>query len=42
MLGCWLQNLLPGADPFLKRWMIDLSNDHHTFDISRARTLLGW
>jgi nucleoside-diphosphate-sugar epimerase len=33
---------LPGADPFLKPWMIDLSDDHYTFDISRARTLLGW
>jgi nucleoside-diphosphate-sugar epimerase len=41
-LGCWLQSLLPGADPFLKPWMIDLSDDHYTFDISRARTLLGW
>ena len=41
-LGCWLQNLLPGADPFLKPWMIDLSDDHYAFDISRARTLLGW
>lgn len=41
-LGCWLQNWLPGADPFLKPWMIDLSDDHYAFDISRARTLLGW
>jgi nucleoside-diphosphate-sugar epimerase len=41
-LGCWLQNLLPGADPFLKPWMIDLSDDHYAFDISRARMLLGW
>lgn len=41
-LGCWLQNLLPGADPFLKPWMIDLSDDHYAFDISHARTLLGW
>jgi nucleoside-diphosphate-sugar epimerase len=40
--GCWLQNLLPGADPFLKPWMIDLSDDHYAFDISRARALLGW
>jgi nucleoside-diphosphate-sugar epimerase len=22
--------------------MIDLSDDHYAFDISRARTLLGW
>ncbi len=41
-LGCRLQTLLPGADPFLKPWMIDLTDDHYAFDISRARTLLGW
>jgi nucleoside-diphosphate-sugar epimerase len=41
-VGSWLQNLLPGADPFVKPWMIDLSDDHYVFDISRARTLLGW
>lgn len=41
-IGCWLQNLLPGADPFLQPWMIDLSDDHYAFDISRAHTLLGW
>jgi nucleoside-diphosphate-sugar epimerase len=41
-LGCWLQNLLPGADPFLKPWMIDLTDNHYAFDISRANTLLGW
>ena len=41
-LGAWLQNLLPGADPFIKPWMIDLSDDHYALDISRARTLLGW
>jgi nucleoside-diphosphate-sugar epimerase len=40
--GSWLQNLLPGADPFVKPWMIDLSDDHYVFDISRAHTLLGW
>lgn len=41
-LGCRLQTLLPSADPFLKPWMIDLTDDHYAFDISRARTLLGW
>jgi nucleoside-diphosphate-sugar epimerase len=40
--GCWLQSLLPGADPFLKPWMINLTDDHYAFDTSRARTLLGW
>jgi nucleoside-diphosphate-sugar epimerase/uncharacterized membrane protein len=40
--GAWLQDVLPGPDPFIKPWMIDLSDDHYALDISRARTLLGW
>jgi nucleoside-diphosphate-sugar epimerase/uncharacterized membrane protein len=40
--GTWLQNLLPGFSPFIKPWMIDISDDHYALDISRARTLLGW
>ena len=35
--GAWLQNLLPGADPFIKPWMIDIADDHYALDISRAR-----
>lgn len=41
-VGAWFQNLVPGANPFVKPWMINLSDDHYAFDISRARTLLGW
>jgi dTDP-D-glucose 4,6-dehydratase len=33
---------LPGADPFIKPWMIDRANDHYALDITRARTQLGW
>ncbi len=40
--GAWIQTLLPGGDPFIKPWMIDLSDDHYSLDVSRARTLLGW
>lgn len=40
--GAWIQNVLPGADPFIKPWMIDISDDHYALDISRARALLGW
>jgi nucleoside-diphosphate-sugar epimerase len=40
--GAWLQNMVPGADPFVKPWMINLSDDHYAFDISRARRFLGW
>jgi len=41
-VGSWLLNVLPGADPFIKPWMIDISDDHYALDISRASTLLGW
>lgn len=41
-LGAWLRTLMPGADPFIKPWMIDISDDHYALDITRARTLLGW
>lgn len=41
-VGAWIQDHLPGQDPFIKPWMIDRANDHYALDISRARTLLGW
>jgi nucleoside-diphosphate-sugar epimerase len=40
--GAWVLDKLPGADPFIRPWMIDRANDHYALDISRARTLLGW
>lgn len=40
--GAWIMEKLPGADPFIKPWMIDRANDHYALDITRARTLLGW
>ena len=40
--GAWVMEKLPGADPFVKPWMIDRANDHYALDISRARTQLGW
>jgi nucleoside-diphosphate-sugar epimerase len=40
--GAWVLEKLPGADPFVKPWMIDRANDHYALDITRARTLLGW
>ena len=41
-VGAWVMEKLPGADPFIKPWMIDRANDHYALDITRARTLLGW
>ena len=40
--GAWLQDALPGDEPFIKPWMIDLADDHYALDISRARNLLSW
>lgn len=41
-VGAWIQNKLPGQDPFVKPWMIDRANDHYAIDISRTRELLEW
>lgn len=40
--GAWVMEKLPGADPFIKPWMIERANDHYPLDITRARSLLGW
>jgi nucleoside-diphosphate-sugar epimerase len=40
--GARMQDAVPGQDPFIKPWMIDLADDHFALDISRARKLLGW
>lgn len=40
--GAWVMEKLPGADPFIKPWMIDRANDHYALDITRAKQLLDW
>lgn len=40
--GAWLEDHVPGEEPFIKPWMIDLADDHYVLDIGRARTILGW
>ena len=40
--GAWVEDHIPGQDPFIKPWMIDRANDHYALDITRAKTLLGW
>jgi nucleoside-diphosphate-sugar epimerase len=40
--GAWMEGLLPGEEPFIKPWMVDIADDHWELDIARARTLLGW
>jgi nucleoside-diphosphate-sugar epimerase len=41
-VGAWVQDHIPGQDPFIKPWMIDRANDHYALDITRAHTLLDW
>lgn len=40
--GAWFKERVPGADPFIKPWMIDLADDHFQLDISLAKKTLGW
>jgi nucleoside-diphosphate-sugar epimerase len=40
--GAWLEDRVPGEEPFIKPWMIDRADDHYALDISRACTLLDW
>jgi nucleoside-diphosphate-sugar epimerase len=40
--GAWVEEHVPGEDPFIKPWMIDLADAHFELDISRARAMLGW
>jgi nucleoside-diphosphate-sugar epimerase len=41
-IGAWAQDVVPGEEPFIKPWMIDLADDHYELDLSRAHQLLGW
>ena len=40
--GAWLQDMLPGEEPFIKPWMIDLADDHYALDLSRARAVMSY
>lgn len=40
--GAWIQEHVPGEEPFIKPWMIDLADDHYALDVTRAREALGW
>lgn len=37
-----IQDQVPGEEPFIKPWMIDVADDHYQLDISRASQILGW
>jgi nucleoside-diphosphate-sugar epimerase len=40
--GAWLEDQIPGEEPFIKPWMIDLADDHYALDIDRAQRSLDW
>ncbi|MEX0408807.1 NAD-dependent epimerase/dehydratase family protein [Aquibium sp. LZ166] len=40
--GAWVEGEILDEDPFIKPWMVDISDDHYELDISRARSLVGW
>jgi hypothetical protein len=40
--GAWVEDHIPGQNPFIKPWMIDRANDHYALDIARAGSLLDW
>jgi hypothetical protein len=42
-IGAWAQDHAPFVEePFIKPWMIALSDDHYDLDITQARKLLNW
>lgn len=40
--GAWVQGEVLDQDPFIRPWMVDISDDHYEINISRAKELLGW
>ncbi|MEQ7154195.1 NAD-dependent epimerase/dehydratase family protein [Brevundimonas aurifodinae] len=40
--GAWAQNTVLDEDTFIRPWMVDISDDHYTLDLTRARQLLDW
>ena len=41
-VGAWVQEKLPGPDPFIRPWMIERASDHYALDITRAQPQLDW
>lgn len=41
-VGAWMQQEVLDQDPFIRPWMVDISEEHYEIDISRARRELGW
>lgn len=37
MAGAWIEDEVLDEDPFIRPWMVEVSDDHYELDISRAR-----
>ena len=40
--GVWLETKVLDEEPFIRPWMVDISDDHYEVDTSRAHSLLDW
>ncbi len=40
--GSWAENEIFDEDPFIRPWMVDISDDHYELDLSNARERLDW
>ncbi|ORE97001.1 NAD-dependent epimerase/dehydratase family protein [Aurantimonas sp. 22II-16-19i] len=40
--GAWVESEILDEDPFIRPWMVDISDDHYELDISSAREHVGW
>lgn len=40
--GVWVENEVLDEAPFIKPWMVEMSDDHYEINITRAKTLLDW
>ncbi len=40
--GAWAEDQIFDEDPFIRPWMVDISDDHYELDLSNARERLDW
>lgn len=40
--GVWLETQVLDEEPFIRPWMVDISDDHYEVDTARAHSLLDW
>jgi nucleoside-diphosphate-sugar epimerase len=40
--GAWVQDEILGENPFIRPYMVDITDDHYELDLTRAQSLLDW